>query len=405
MKSALPLRDIRIIDFSHSWAGPHCSRLLADFGAQVIKVEYAKRLCLLRGGRKDNHAYNHHVAWFQVNRNKLALTLDLEIKRDRGILTDLIKISDVFIENSRAGVMDKLGFGYDDISKIKDDIIMLSMTAFGSTGPYCSYAGYGAVMEAVSGIQSLTAYKKGEKPQRVKELDVTNGVAGAGAVMTALMFRKKTGQGQHIDFSQLEAAAHATIGEHLLEYSMKGSQTLPLGNRHWKFAPQGCYRCLGDDKWIALTIRSESEWQVFCEILGRPEWILDKRFATEEARMKNHDALDLLIEEWTTKQTHYQVMQMLQDQGIPAGAVLDVSELSRDPHLKERAYFVRDTSGADRQFMGMPFKLSKGAGRVLWQGPDLGQHNEYVVCELLGRSPEEVPAVREDQIGTAYDPE
>ncbi len=401
----MPLEGIRVIDMSHSWAGPHCSRILADFGAEVIKVEYPRRLCLLRGARKEEQAYNHHTAWFQVNRNKYSITLDLKIEKDREILSDLIKKSDVLVENSRTDVMEKLGFGYEDVKKIKPDLIMLSMTSFGQTGPFAHYAGYGATMEALGGIQSLTAYSRDTKPKRIKELDVTNGIAGAGAIMTALLYRQSTGEGQHIDLSQLEAATHSLIGEHLLEYTMKGKQTLPLGNRHRQYAPQGCYKCKGEDKWVVITVRSEGDWQRFCEAVAHPEWRRDPRFASRSVRSENHDALDRLIEEWTTARTHYESMQILQNHGIPSVAVLDVAELSKDPHLRKRGYIMESKDGTEKPFPGMPFKLSKGNGGIRWRGPDLGQHNKFIVCELLGRSKIDVPNIIEDEIGTAYDPE
>lgn len=401
----LPLKRIRVIDLSHSWAAPHCARILADFGAEVIKVEYVRRLCLLRGSKKEDQTYNSHPGWLQVNRNKHSITLDLKIENDREILRDLIKISDVIISNSRTGVVDRLGFGYLDLIKIKNDLIVLSMAAFGNTGPYASYAGYGAIFEALSGIQSLTAYQMGKKPARIKELDITNGLAGASAVMTALLHRQKTGEGQYIDLSQFEAATHGLIGEHLLEYVMNGNQTYPLGNRHWKFAPQGCYRCKGDDKWVVLTVRSDGEWCGFCAVVGHPEWVSDPQFAASESRMDNHDLLDRMIEEWTVQYTHYEVMQKLQKAGISSGSVLDVAEISSDPHLKDREYFMERVNGSEKRFMGMPFKLSKGAGKVRWTGPKLGEHNENVICELLGRSKDEIRPVLEEEIRTAYDPE
>ncbi|MCK9419584.1 MAG: CoA transferase [Nitrospirae bacterium] len=404
MKKSPPLKGIRIIDLSHSWAGPHCARLLGDFGAEVIKVEYVKRLCLLRGACKQAAVYNAHPGWLQVNRNKYSITLDLKVEKDRDILRDLIKVSDVLIENSRFGVMEKLGFGYTDAVKIKKDLIMLSMAAFGKTGPYASYSGYGAVFESVGGIQSLTAYEKNGKPVRIKELDVTNGLAGASAVMTALVHRQKTGEGQYIDLSQLEAATHGLIGEHLLEFAMNGTSMLPLGNRHRTFAPQGCYRSLGDDKWITLTIRTDEEWRSFCDVTSHPEWKSDARFATREARTRNHDLLDVMIEEWTGRHTHLQAMQILQGMGIPSGAVLDAEEIRNSVHLKERAYFMNEEDSG-MLFMGMPFTLSGSEGRISRRGPELGRDNEYVICELLGRSKKEVRPMQEDQIGTAYDPE
>jgi crotonobetainyl-CoA:carnitine CoA-transferase CaiB-like acyl-CoA transferase len=404
-KSEFPLAGLRVIDLSHSWAAPHCARILGDYGAEVIKVEYARRLCLIRGTRTDDKIYDRHPGWLQVNRNKLSITLDLANDQDCRILRDLVEIADVFIENSRPGVLDKFGLGYQDLVKIKPELIVLSMTAFGSSGPFADYAGYGAVFEAVGGIQSLTAYEPDGKPMRIREMDVTNGLAGACAVMTALMHRQRTGEGQYIDLSQLETSIHASIGEHLLEKVVNGQQSLPRGNRHRKYAPQGCYRCKGDDKWVAITVRSDEEWQRFCEVLGHSEWISDPRFTTRHQRHKHHDQLDRLIEDWTVGMRHDGAMHRLQNAGIASAAVFNTAEIHDNPHLKQRGYFTTDAEGTDKLFMGVPFKLSKATGQVRQGGPGLGQHNEYVFCKLLGRSRHTVIPVKEDQIGTAFDVE
>jgi crotonobetainyl-CoA:carnitine CoA-transferase CaiB-like acyl-CoA transferase len=236
-------------------------------------------------------------------------------------------------------------------------------------------------------------------------MDVTAGVLGACAVMTGLLHRQRTGEGQYIDVSQLEVATHGTIGEHLLEYSMNGNVRLPLGNRHWKFAPQGCYRCKGDDKWLTLTIRSEDEWRSFCRVAGNAEWKSDPRFATNWDRIEHHEELDRLIEEWTVFQDQYEALSALQRAGIPAGAVLSPADLSGNPHLKERHYFMTAEDGTEKIFMGMPFRLSRGNGRIRWRGPDLGKHNRYVICDLLGRHEKDIQQINEDQIGTAFDSE
>jgi crotonobetainyl-CoA:carnitine CoA-transferase CaiB-like acyl-CoA transferase len=400
-----PLQGIFILDLTHAWAGPHATRVLADFGAEVIRVEYIRRLCLLRGGKTENQAYNNHPGWFQINRNKYSVTLDLQTEADRGVLEQLVKIADVFIENGRTGVMERLGLSYRHLKAMKPDIIMLSMAGFGNSGPYAAFAGYGATFEAMSGIQSLTAYAKNDRPYRIKEMDIINGITAAGAIMTALFHRQRTGEGQYIDFSHMEAATHALIGEHVLELAMNGQQTLPLGNRHFKFALQGCYACRGTDKWVTLTVRSEAEWQRFCAVLGHPEWQHDPRFASQSARRKNHDELDRLIEAWTRRHTNYEAMQILQHHGIPAGAVLDAAEICTDPHLQAREYFAQDPGDGHKPYMGLPFKLSQGSGKIRWRGPDLGQHNEFVRCELLGQSQDEVKPIKEEDLGTAYDPE
>ncbi len=400
-----PLKGVFIVDLTNYWAGPHAVRIMADFGAEVVKVEYVKRLCVLRGAKKDNKAYDKHPMWHQVNRNRYSVTLDLKEDRDREAFKDLIRRADVVVDNFRGGFLDSIGLGYNDLVKIKPDLIMVSMSAFGDTGPYRSYSGVGGSIEAVSGIQSLTGYEKDGKRLRIREMDVLAGVAGACAIMTALMHRQRTGEGQKVDLSQMEAATHTLIGEHLLEYVMNGSVDLPKANRHRRFAPHGCYRCKDDDKWVAVAVRSDAEWQRFCDVLEHPELKDDRRFADRASRLRNHGLLDELIEKWTIRHTHIDVMQKLQDAGIPAGAVLNVAEISEDPHLKERGFFLPDPDGGARLFPGCPFRMSGWSGEVRRRGPDLGEHNRYVFMELLGRSEGEVPEVKEEEIGTGYDPE
>jgi crotonobetainyl-CoA:carnitine CoA-transferase CaiB-like acyl-CoA transferase len=398
-----PLAGVRVIDLCHDWSGPHTTRLLADFGAEVIKVEYLRRLDGMRGGKKTDQAYNCHPRWLQINRNKLSITLDLKLPRDIDSFKDLVRISDVVVENSRVGVMERLGLGYKILKEIKPDLIFLSMTGFGQTGPEASYAAYGGTLEALGGIQALTAYDKTSQPMRIKEMDVTNGILGACAIITALTYRQRTGRGQWIDLSELEAATSGLIGEHLLEFVLNGTQTLPVGNRHVLYAPQGCYPCKGDDKWVTLVVRSDEEWKRFCNMIGRPELIGDTRFATSAARAQYHDELDRIIEEWLLLHTHIEAMQLLQQAGIAAGAVLNVAEIGEDPHLQERGFFQMAKDGSDRLFPGMPFQLTASQGEMHRPGPRLGEHNAYVLGRLLQRSQDGYDPIVEDEIGTAFD--
>ncbi|MDY7012194.1 MAG: CoA transferase, partial [Cyanobacteriota bacterium] len=271
-----PLNGIRIVDLTHDWAGPHATRLMADYGAEVIKIEYPQRLDGMRGAYLERK--NKHPRWWQMNRNKASITLDLHVPEQVEALKELIRRSDVVVDNSRPGVMERWGLGYDTLKALRPEIIMVAMSAFGATGPESHYAGYGGCIEALSGLQILTAYERGGDALRVREMDVTNGIMGACAIVTALIHRQRTGEGQWIDLSQREACTWL-MGEHLLEYTLNGTQTLPLGNRHPVYAPQGCYRCQGDDRWLVLTVRSEAEWETFCQVLEHPEWLSDDRFA------------------------------------------------------------------------------------------------------------------------------
>lgn len=402
---AQALAGVRILDFCHSWAGPHATRILADYGAEVIRVEYVPRLCALRGARADDRMYDKHPMWFQVNRGKRSTTLNLHRETDRDIIRDLVARSTLVFDNARAGVMEKLGFGYEDLKKLKPDVILVTMAAYGKTGPWSGYAGYGGSIETVSGIQNLTAYEPGSKPARVKELDIVNGIAGACAAMTALVHHRRTGEGQWVDVSQMEAATHALLGEHLLEFVMNGTSGPPRGNRHRWLAPQGCYRCKGRDRWVTLLVRSDEEWRRLCDVLGHPEWQDDDRFATNEKRMEHHDLLDELIESWTSTRYHHDVTELLGARGLAAGAVLDTADLARDPHLEDRGYFASSTDGVPGLFPGLPFRMSRTPGAIRWRGPDLSRHQKEIICGLLGRPAEDARPVDETEIGTAFDPE
>jgi crotonobetainyl-CoA:carnitine CoA-transferase CaiB-like acyl-CoA transferase len=378
--------------------------VLADFGAEVIKVEYSQRMDGMRGGRLAGQAYNHHPRLLEINRNKLSITLDLKTVQGVEAFKALVRVSDVVVENSRIGVLEGLGLGYEVLQSIKPDIILVSMTAFGQTGPEAAYAGYGGCIEPLSGVQSLTAYDKDSRPMRIREMDVTNGVVGACAIMTALVYRQRTGKGQWIDLSQREAATTGLIGEHCLAYAMNGTQPLPRGNRHPSYAPQGCYACQGEDKWVALVIRSDKEWERLCELMGRADLQRDTRFATPSGRAQHHDAVDQAIESWTRRHTHREVMECLQRAGIAAGAVLNVEEISQDTHLEARGFFRHARDGSGR-FPGMPFGLGDGQGEIWRRGPYLGEHNQYVFCDLLGWPKEQVKKFTPDRIGTAFDME
>jgi crotonobetainyl-CoA:carnitine CoA-transferase CaiB-like acyl-CoA transferase len=397
-----PLAGLRVIDLGHDWACPHAARVLADFGADVVKVEYPRRLDGMRGGERAGEAYNRRPRFHQLNRNKRSVALDLDRPADREALADLVRRSDVLMANARAGVLDRLGFGRDVLFGLKPDLIVLSMTAFGETGPDAAYAGYGGTIEALSGIQSLTAYDRGGAPRRIREMDVTNGILGACAVATALAERSRTGRGRWIDFSELEAATSALIGEHLLEHAVNGALTLPVGNRHPAHAPHGCYRCLGEDRWVVVAVTSEREWAGLCRALGHPEWERDPRFATAEGRRASHDALDALLEAWTRARTPQEAMERLQAEGVPAGAVLGSADLVADPHLAARGFFV-EAQDASGRYSGFPVQFEHGGGEVRRRGPDLGADSAAVRCGLLGRPAAEIEPLEPERLGTAFD--
>lgn len=401
----LPLAGIRVLDLGHEWSCPHSARFLADFGAEVIKIEYPSRLDFLRGGKTHDRHYDQQVSFWQVHRNKKSLTLDLRNPSEKEIFEDLVAVSDIVLENSRPGVMANLGLSYDRLQDIKPDIILVSMSAFGRTGPEASYRGYGGTIEAITGIQSLTGYDAQSTPRRIKEMDVTNGIMGACAALTALIRRQETHQGDWVDLSETEAASHGLIGEHLMAYAANGHHPYPLGNRHLEFAPQGCYPCQGEDSWLALTVQQESEWQALCQILGRPEWLQEPRYRSAQLRHRHHDELDAHISTWTQTQTAIAACEQLQSAGIAAGPVMTMADLCKDEHLLQRDYYqIPESAPEQGRYLGFPFRLSQGDGQLLNRGPDLGAHNHEIICELLNRPKQDIPTLDEAHLGTSLDP-
>jgi hypothetical protein len=401
----LPLHSIRVLDLGHEWSCPHAARFLADYGAEVIKIEYTKRLDFLRGGITSRHAYDGKVPFWQVHRNKKSLTLDLRDASEKDVFERLVAESDIVLENSRPGVMDRLGLGYSRLCQIKPDIIVVSMSAFGRTGPESQYRGYGGTIEALAGIQSLTGYGSGSPPRRIREMDVTNGIMGAAAALTALIARQQTGRGDWIDLSEAESASHALLGEHLLACSVNGTDSQPIGNRHPEFAPQGCYRCSGDNSWLVLTVQNDDEWRSLCQVLGRPELALDARFATSLLRQNHHDEIDSMISEWASQCVSLDACEQLQSAGIAAGPVLSMQELSTDEHLLQRSYFQSlEQDDSQSRYPGFPFQLSKGNGKLISRGPALGAHNREIVCDLLGLPEDRIPLIDESKLGTSLDP-
>ncbi len=402
LPSRLPLSGIRVLDLTHVEAGPHATRILADYGAEVIRIENLSRLCVFRGVCRAGKAYDRQPLWSQLNRNKRSLTLNLKSEKERTLFFELVRQADVVIENFRSGVMSRLGLGYGKLRALRPDLIMVSMSAFGASGPLATFPGYGGSIEAMSGLQNLTAIGPQGKPERIREMDVLNGVAGVCALMTALIHRAHTGQGQHIDLSQMEVTTHALMGESLLEFAQNESQSLPTGNRHPAFAPQGCYPCRGEDKWLALTVRTEAEWRALCEVLQQPQWAQDPRFQDAPARAKNHDTLDTLIGAWTRDQDHEKAMNLLQHAAVPAGAVLNLREILLDPHVRARGWFQGDVNNPGNLLMGMPFRISGIHPPSPVPGPALGRDNAWVLGALLHRSEGDLEPPDEASIGTAF---
>jgi len=409
--SMLALQGYRIMDFGTAWAGPMTAQLLADMGAEVIKVETRKRMDGLRMGRPivgtdaaggdEGKWPDMQTAFHALNRNKLSITLDLQHPEGYKAITKLVSLSDIVIDNSSPGVMEKLGLDHKKLATVKPDIITVSLTACGESGPLMRTVAYAPTITAVGGLNSLTGYH-GEDALYL--MNIAYGDANASthavfAVLAALWYREETGQGQHIELSETEAVT-SLLGEGFMELEMNGRLLGPQGNFDRAMCPHGIYRCQGDDKWIALAVKEDDEWRSLCKSLDREEWLNDERFKDRRARLEHTSELNSLITEWTIQRSPQDVMDLLQGAGVAATSVMNVEDQFLDRHYRERNTFeeIEHPLVGTEMLPGIPWKLSRTPGKMMRPAPSIGEHNGYVFGHLLGYTPEEIARLEESKV-------
>ncbi len=392
------LADLRVVEFAAALAGPWIGRIMACCGAEVIRVESKKRPDVVRGyvppWAPEMGIQPQLSPWFtDWNAGKRFVALDLTRPEAVEIARRLVAACDVVIENYSAGVMDKLGLGYSELRGVKPDIVMISTSGYGDRGPHHRYITWGPNIEALSGLSKLSGFPERECTMtQFAYPDTLSALHGLFAVMCALDHRSRTGEGQYISLSQTEATI-AVIGDVMMDYLANGRERKSPGNRSLSAAPHGCYRCSGEDRWCAIAVFTDTEWESFCDVLGHPEWRTDLRFSTLSARLENVEALDELIGRWTAGRTDYEVMFALQEAGIAAGVVQNTEDqLHRDRQLAERRFFeeVSHLKKGTVVAAGIPLGLTATPGRSGPAGAAVGQDNEYVFSELLGMAPEEI---------------
>jgi len=387
------LKGVRVLDFTWIHAGPSATRILSDQGAQVIKVESNQALAVV-GGPASNTArgLGQRHNW---NAGKLSISLNMKTDAGKGLARRLVSVSDVVAENFSGRVMPSWGLDYEGVRKIKPDIIMLSMSGFGRTGPWKDRVSYGQTLQAWSGFTDLTGFPdNGPSGPASAYSDAVGGMTGAQAVLLALIQRANTGKGQWIDVSQMEAMS-SLLGPLTLELSANKVDVHRSGNRlsHGGGAPHGAYRCQGDDRWLAITVFTDEEWAAFASAIGAPSWTSDTRFATAESREQHADDLDQLVESWTLGQNAESAMHLLQAAGIAAGVALTGEDMANsDPQLRDRGTFqpVPDAGGVLRTIEKAPYKLSRTPGSVTRGAPEFGADQDFVLSEILGLSDEEL---------------
>jgi crotonobetainyl-CoA:carnitine CoA-transferase CaiB-like acyl-CoA transferase len=396
--TAQALEDLRVIEFTAGMAGPWIGRFMAHCGAEVIKVESRKHPSVVRlyvPPRAPELGTQPQLSpWFtDWDAGKKFVALDLARPEAVELAKRLVARADVVVENNSAGVMDKLGLGYEQLRAAKPDLVYFSTSGYGDTGPDRTFVTWGPNIETLSALSSLSGFPHRECTiTQYAYPDTISALHGLVAVMCALEHRARTGEGQYVNLSQFEATL-AGIGHLMLEPLANGREPPKLANRSRHQAPHGCYRCLGDDRWCAIAVSGEAEWERFCEVLGRPGWARDPRFATLAARLENADALDALVEEWTAARTAQAVMAELQAAGIAAGVVQNVEDqYERDAQLAARHFFeeIEHLAKGTVVATGIPLGLTGTPGRTSRAGAAMGQDNKFVFGELLGMTPQEI---------------
>jgi len=401
----LPLSGIRVLDFTWAWAGPYCTMQLAHLGAEVIRVETTARpACVTRlipPFADDTPGPNRAGYFNQYNQGKKSILLNLTKPQAIEIACELAKHADVVADNFAAGVMDKLGLGYDKLRGIKPDIIMISMSGYGQTGPFRSFVGYGPPASAAAGMFWTTGYRGGEPSEiGVSYPDPNAGVFGAFAIMAALTHRAFTGEGQYIDQSQLEAAL-VLMPEGLLEYEINRQEPERSGNHDLLMAPHECYKAAGDDdKWVSIAVGSDEEWRALCRVIGQPELASDPRFNTAASRKRNEAALDQIVTAWTTTRDRWETARSLQAAGVAAFPSMSNKDLAEDPHLRDRGYLVEldHPEVGKRIHAGIPWRMSGTPCAVRSPAPIRDADTEEVLKSILGYTRDRIDQLRKAEV-------
>jgi crotonobetainyl-CoA:carnitine CoA-transferase CaiB-like acyl-CoA transferase len=374
------LSGVRIVDLTRVLAGPYATRILADFGAEIIKVQSNKTET---GAEINTSAY--FSAW---NRNKRSITLDLSNPEARELFLKLTAISDIVIENFSPRVMANWGLHYQSLRAVNPELIMVSMSAMGQTGPWKDSVAFGPTIQALSGLTYLTSFNKDDPlGPGYAYGDIVAGLYAVIAILAALEHRDIEGNGQYIDLSEYEALS-GLIGPTLMDIVVNQREVLPQGNasHYLPAAPHGCYRCAGRGKWCAIAVFTDDEWHALKRVMRNPEWAEQERFSERSGRQRHALELDALLEQWTVKHDPKALMHILQEAGVPAGVVQSAEDLAQDPHLISREYFVPSEHAGHGLTMADSFPATFTGIKTprCKAAPLLGEDNHYVFIELLG---------------------
>ncbi len=395
MAPDLPLSDVKILDLMWVMAGPMTTRVLADYGATIVRVESTQRIDTIRtiGPYHDGDPGIENSGLYEsINVGKLGMALDLSKEAGREVVRDLVSWADVVAEAFSPKAMRNWGLDYESLRQLKPDIIMLSTCLMGQDGPLAQFAGFGNLAAAISGFYNLTGWA--DRAPAGPFLAYTDTVAPrftAATILAALEYRRRTGEGQYIDQSQAESALHF-LAPALLDYTANGRVQERTGNRDRHMAPHGVYPVQGEDCWVAIAVTDEKQWGALCEVLGQHELVLDKRFTTLDKRLDNSDELDDIVSAWTRTHAAQDVETALQARGVAAYAVPTMYEAYEDTQLAHRSHYLE----LDHPLHGTSFvegsrsHLSRTPARVERAAPTIGQDTRYVLETILGYSAERI---------------
>jgi crotonobetainyl-CoA:carnitine CoA-transferase CaiB-like acyl-CoA transferase len=402
-RTTLPLAGMRVLDLSTVLAIPYCGGLLTDLGAEVIKIEAPGRLDALRTNDwlsrevgPGNDPWNRGGAFQTVNRGKRSLVLNLADERGREVFKKLVAVSDVVINNFTPRVLRGWGLGYEELAKLRPDIILLSNTGYGSTGPWSQFPVQGTVLENTMGITAYTGYR-GDKPWKAGQSypDFITCWTGLTALMAAVLHRRATGQGQWIDMGMYQIGA-ALVPEPILALQASGETWERIGNEHRMHVPSNVYPAAGDDQWLALSVTSDDEWAALARVIGRPQLAGDERYRDATERRARREDINAMVGAWSARQDAWDATRMLQAAGVPAGPVLNSRDLLLDPHLRSRGFYEYvehwQPMGA-RPLIGRPYIFPNTPLRIRKHAPRYGEDNQYVMRDILQLGDAEVAAL------------
>jgi crotonobetainyl-CoA:carnitine CoA-transferase CaiB-like acyl-CoA transferase len=404
LSARLPLEGVRVADFTWVWAGPYCTMHLAHLGAEVIKIEsqgrvdVTRRLPLYPKGMKGG--VNRSGLFNQWSLGKKSVLLNFDKPEALALAKELIKKCDVVVDNFATGVMERLGLSYEELKKIKPDLIVASITGYGHTGPQKDYMGYGPAMAPLSGMSAMTGYAGGPPEEIGLSLgDPNGGITAAVAICAALVARKRTGKGQCIDVSMWEAMT-ALVPEGWMEYAMNGVELPRDGNHDRWMAPHNCFRCAGEDEWVSIACGSDEEWQALCRAIGQPQLAADGRFRTANDRKANEAEVEQLLTSWTVARDKWEVTRILQAAGVAAFPSMNSKDLTEDPHLNARGFFANlpHPEVGEKIHTGIPWILTNAPNGVRAPAPLLGQHTDEVMREVLGYSEQDIARLKEEKV-------